>query len=137
MGTELETTMTDHTAKQFWGGNERGVCVQITAAGPVPIKDTIGEQLSVEGFVQLTLEEAAALCNTLVAFIRRESKRRQALLSEQLAGLQIAQRTVLHEVAALPESLLTAEGVAVDMIAAYCPKYHKETTTRETAERTR
>lgn len=70
MGTEIQTRMKSHTATEFWGGEKRGVCMQITAAH-LNVKDTLMEQLQVEGFIQLTVGEAMALVETLKEFIAR------------------------------------------------------------------
>ena len=112
MGTELPTEMTSHTVKQFWGGDHRGVCLQITAKS-----DETGP-----GYIVLTMEEAAALCNNLGDFISIEAKRRQDLLKDQLRQLKIAERTVFTEVAALSSDLLTAPRISVALISNFCPK---------------
>ena len=70
MGTEIQTRMKGHTATEFWGGEKRGVCMQITAAH-LNIKDTVMEQLQVEGFIQLTVGDAMALIETLKEFVAR------------------------------------------------------------------
>lgn len=122
MGTEIITKMECHTVKEMWGGDERGVCLQVTASAPLRIRETISEQLHEEGFIQLTMEEAAALCNTLGAFVKREAKRRQALLREQIERAKIAERTIFHEVAELPEDLMAGPELAVRMVSQFCPK---------------
>ena len=71
MSESVETKMTDHQVIEFWGGNSRGVCLQVTASA-LRIRATIDEQLQEEGFIQLTMEEAAALCNDLGRFVKRE-----------------------------------------------------------------
>lgn len=70
MGTEIQTRMKGHTATEFWGGEKRGVCMQITAAH-LKVKDTVMEQLQVEGFIQLTVGDAMALIETLKEFVAR------------------------------------------------------------------
>lgn len=107
MSTELKTRMTKHSIVEFWGGDARGVCVQVTGD---------------EGYVQLTLEEAAALCEALGGFIKREAVRRQKLLRDELEALRMAERTVWHEVAELPAELFEVPCCAVDMVARLCPK---------------
>jgi hypothetical protein len=116
MSTELKTKMSDHSMTQFWGGDNRGVCVQITASAPLQVYDTV------EGWIQLTMEEAAALCSDLSAFVKREAKRRQQLLRSQLDQLKIAQKTVLHEVVELPENMMADPDLAVLMVSKLCPK---------------
>ena len=70
MSTDIQTKMKGHTAVEFWGGEKRGVCMQITAAH-LNIKDTVMEQLQVEGFIQLTVGDAMTLVETLKEFIAR------------------------------------------------------------------
>lgn len=112
MGTEVKTKMENHTVKEFWGGDDRGVCLQITSI----------EAVDGEGFVQLTMEEAAALCNDLGAFIKREAMRRQKLLREQLAQMKLNERTVFNEVSELPDELMAGPELAVMMVSRFCPK---------------
>ena len=122
MSAEINTKMTNHTVVQFWGGNERGVCLQITASAPLKVQDTILEQLQEEGFIQLTMEEAAALCNNLGSFIKREATRRQELLRKEIARLNITEKTVFHEVANLSMDLIVGPELAIQMISQFCPK---------------
>ena len=126
MGTEVETKMADHTAKEFWGGEQRGVCLQITAisapVSPVPGKPYYYE----EGFIQLTMEEAAALCSALRTFVKNEAVRRQTLLRQEIDRAKIAERTVFHEVAGLPSDLMVGPELAVRMVSRFCPKVAPE-----------
>lgn len=108
MSTELDTRMAEHYITEFWGGSERGVCLQVTR----------NDRL----FIQLTMEEAAALCNDLGAFIKREATRRQGLLRDQLKELQLDVQTVFHEVAELPSDLMAGPELAVSMVSRFCPK---------------
>jgi len=121
MSESVETKMTDHVADEFWGGNSRGVCLQVTASA-LRIRATIDEQLQEEGFIQLTMEEASALCNDLVGFVKREAVRRQALLKAELREAKIAEKTVFHEVAELPSDLMAGPELAVLMVSRFCPK---------------
>ena len=122
MGTEITTKMSEHTAKEFWGGDDRGVCLQITAAGAFRVRKTIADQLQEEGFIQLTMEEAAALCNDIGGFVKREATRRQALLKAEIERAKIAEKTVFHEVASLPSDLMAGPELAVLMVSRFCPK---------------
>ncbi|MFA7121470.1 MAG: hypothetical protein WC277_08300 [Bacilli bacterium] len=126
MGTEINTKMTDHTVKEFWGGDTRGRCLQITASSPMRVRETVVEQAQEEGFIQLTMEEAAALCNDLGGFVKREAMRRQALLKAEIEQAKIAEKTVFHEVASLPSDLMGGAELAVMMVSRFCPKTHKE-----------
>ena len=134
MGTKLNTKMTNHTAKEFWGGDDLGVCMQVTASSPLRVRETIGEQLQEEGFIQLTMEEAAALCNDLGGFVKREAKRRQALLKDEIAKAKVAEKTVFHEVAGLPSELMAGPELAVLMVSRFCPKTANHNVSRSSAE---
>ena len=112
MSKEVETTMKSHSLTEFWGGDDRGVCIQVTSLSSVDD----------EGFVSLTMEEAAALCGDLSKFIKREAVRRQALLKEQLAELKISERTVFNEVIELSDDHMTVAEIAIGMVSAFCPK---------------
>jgi len=90
MGTKISTKMTKHTANEFWGGDDRGVCLQITSNAPLHVHESVDGQMQEEGFVQLTMEEAAALCNDLGRFVKREALRRQALLQAEIERAKIA-----------------------------------------------
>lgn len=70
MGIEIDTKMTEHTIKEFWGGKKRGACLQITATKPLKVCKTVSDQIQEEGFIQLTTKEAVALCNDLKIFIK-------------------------------------------------------------------
>lgn len=112
MSKEVETKMESHSLTEFWGGDDRGVCIQVTSLASVDD----------EGFVSLTMEEAAALCGDLSKFIKREAVRRQSLLREQLAELKIAERTVFNEVIELSDGHMTVAEIAIGMVSAFCPK---------------
>jgi hypothetical protein len=121
MSTMVDTKMTDHTAVEFWGGADRGVCLQITASC-MRIHDNTIDQVQEEGYIQLTMEEAAALCNDLGSFVRREALRRQDLLRRELEDAKIAERMVFREVANLPADLMAGPELAVLTISRYCPR---------------
>jgi len=66
MSTELRNVGTDMTQTRFWGGKERGTCVQITQrarAEDLPLKI---------GYIQLTREEAGKLSYELARFAAKE-----------------------------------------------------------------
>ena len=121
MSTTIKTTMRDHTAKRFWGGDDRGNCLQITASSPLRIHESVGDQLQEEGFVQLTMEEAAELCSTLGEFITEEAKRRQALLRDELEHMKLAERTVFHETAEFTDDFMDVPKIVVAMVSRFCP----------------
>jgi hypothetical protein len=128
MGKELETKMTSHIAKEFWGGDRKGVCIQITCSDPIdPSKDLLNQ----EGYIQLTMEEANALCQTLSKFICDEAKRRQQLLREQLEQLKLNQKTVFHEIINFDNSYFPAYELSVEMISKFCPKSKQQPTNKQ------
>lgn len=91
MATEVNTAMQNHVMTEFWGGDDRGMCVQITSKN-IQLRDTAEEQLrESEGYIQLTMEEAAALCEALGGFIQREAVRRQKSLRDELEDRQADQ----------------------------------------------
>lgn len=110
MSTELKTEMTEHTACKVFGGNERGVCVQISK------NDDSAD------YIQLTMTEAAALVNTLMPFIKEEAIRRQGLLREWLADLKSAERSVFHEIGELSPELFDVHKINVELVDKFCPK---------------
>ena len=131
MSTEIESKMMDHSLVELWGGDEYGVCLQITTITPLKVHNSIAEQLQEPGFIQVTMEEAAVLCNDLGRFVKREAQRRQALLRAQLEQLKINERTVFNEVAEIPDDLMAGPELAVLAISRFCPKIHKEQETKQ------
>jgi len=113
MSTQLATKMKDHIAGTFWGGDDKGTMIQITAVnGP---------------YLQFTLSESAALVNTLSEFITCECERRQGLLKQQIEDLKMDSKTVFAEIANLPRSLLEVPTISVQMVEQFCPKsFEKE-----------
>ena len=83
MSTEIETRMTEHTANEFWGGDDRGICLQVTEGNPEGLLGS-RDRIPVEGYIQLTMEEADALYIALGCYVKREATRRkmQTLLKE-------------------------------------------------------
>ena len=125
MGTELKSKMTDHQIKQSWGGDTRGICLQITASSPLKICDSMEKQMQEEGFIKITMEEAAALCNDLGKFVKTEARRRQKLLRDQLARLKLNEKSVFNEVAKLPEDLMSVPELTILLVSRFCPKTAK------------
>lgn len=75
MSTEIKSMMKDHSLTEFWGGVDKGTCIQITSEN-LEIKDTVLEQIQEENFIQLTLKEALILCIDLNNFVLREITKR-------------------------------------------------------------
>lgn len=65
MSTELRPLNEQTTLTRFWGGKERGVCVQVTQTEQEP-RDTFNP-LGV-GYVQVNREEARRLAELLMSF---------------------------------------------------------------------
>jgi len=64
MSTELRPVTQKISQTRFWGGKERGVCLQVTQTSQ---ECTSTNPVGV-GFVQLTREEAAVLAGELMRF---------------------------------------------------------------------
>lgn len=122
MSHELQTEMTEHSLTGKWGGDHRGQVVQVTSNKALEVCENVDEALQQEGYIDLTMEEAARLCNDLQAFIYDEAKRRQALLKKKINELKIKERTVFAEVIELPRELMEGPKTCVEMIGKYCPK---------------
>ena len=110
MSTEVKTEMKDHKMITYWGGDERGVMVQVTA------------EREPEGYVKLTFTEAAALANALRDYVLEEAKRRQKLLKDSITELKIAEKTIFHEISELSMATISPPLLAVDLIDTLCPK---------------
>ena len=64
MAIELKTTTDAFTMTRFYGGEQRGVCVQVTQPNPNPNYDS-GPMFN---YVQLTRDEARQLAKDLLDF---------------------------------------------------------------------
>ena len=64
-----ECKMKNHTINRFFGGQDRGVCLQITSNKPLVTHNTAIEQIQEEGFIQLDRDDAILLQKELVEFI--------------------------------------------------------------------
>ena len=117
MSTEIETKMQHHAATEYSGGYNRGVMLQITTLHPH--RENPHDQ---PGFIQLDLAEAAALRNTLSAYIRDEAVRRHELLREEIERIKINERTVFHEIAEMDPVGFEVADIRVDMVDKFCPK---------------
>jgi hypothetical protein len=122
MSTEIKTTMKDHDIVEFWGGSDKGVCLQVTAK-ELKIADTATAQIQEAGFVKLTMEESAALVNSLLSFIKKEARRRQGLLKKEITNLKITEKTVFTEISDLNMKSFEVGEVAVGLVSKFCPKW--------------
>ena len=118
MSTEIETRLTRHSLVEFWGGDKRGICLQVTCRSTLPPPQRDRE----EGYIQLTMAEAAILAKQLADFALREAERRQGLLREQIKSLQDLERTVFGEVSAIRMADYAAQELSVALVDVYCPK---------------
>ena len=122
MPVDIGSKMVDHTLVKFWGGDDKGFCLQVTAS-EMDVRDTVAKQLQEEGFIQLTMEEANALRNALGVFISEEAKRRQALLRRDLERLKLVEKSVFNEIATLPDELFDTLEMSTSLVATCCPKF--------------
>ena len=113
MGTEIESALQHHILKEFFGGVDKGVCLQVT---------TITPDESANGYIQLDLTEAAELSYQLAQYCEREAKRRQALLKEQIAGLKELEKTVFAEIRDLDIGQFEVTKLMVSMVNSLTPK---------------
>jgi len=74
-----------------------------------------------EGFIQLNLSEATALCNSLNSYIVEECSRRKALLQDELEHLDAIKKTVFNEVAELSIDLFKVSHMATMFVDRFCP----------------
>ena len=118
MTTEIETHLTRHSLVEFWGGDKRGICLQVTCRS-ASTPDSGGQE---EGYIQLTMAEAAILAKQLADFALREAERRQGLLREQIKSLQDLERTVFGEVSTIRMADYATQELSVALIDVYCPK---------------
>ena len=44
MSRKIQNKMTEHEAVEYWGGDEKGMCLQIQSSDPVKVKDTPVDQ---------------------------------------------------------------------------------------------
>ena len=113
MSAEIESSLKEHTLVEFFGGTDRGVCLQVT-----------GVEL-IEGnapFIQLDITEAAELAYRLAKYCEREAKRRQALLNEQIAEMKELEKTVFAEIRDLDIGKYEVSRLMVSMVNSLTPK---------------
>ena len=72
MSTELKTRDDEMTMTRFWGGQERGTCVQVTL--PKHRSESFGPANKFFSSVQLTREQAGQLAADLLAFSNGEEE---------------------------------------------------------------
>ena len=113
MGTEIESSLQNHILKEFFGGVDKGVCLQVTTIAPDEPQN---------GYIQLDLVEAAELSYQLAQYCEREAKRRQALLKEQIAGLKELEKTVFAEIRDLDIGQFEVTKLMVGIVNSLTPK---------------
>ncbi len=128
MSAEIKTDMKSHSITSYWGGDHLGMMVQITSIEPFKYNpDEAAKYLfGHEGFIQLNLSEAAALCNSLNSYIVEECARRKALLQAELEHLHTIKRTVFNEVAALDPDLFKVSTLSTMFVDRFCPIVKKK-----------
>ena len=113
MGTEIESSLQNHILKEFFGGVDKGVCLQVT---------TITPDDPLNGYIQLDLTEAAELAYQLGKYCEREAKRRQAILKEQIVEMKELEKTVYREVADMDIGQYEVTKLMVSMVNSLTPK---------------
>ena len=111
MSTEIGTKMREHVLNEFWGGSDRGKCIQVTSIS--------GQEDA--GHIQLTMVEAATLAKDLSDFVLREAVRRQGLLKEKIKGMKEAEHTVFREICDLKLSDFITQELVVSLVDSVCP----------------
>lgn len=97
----------------FYGGDERGPCLQIT------MQECYDDTLL--GAAQVDLAGAIQLYNTLGDWIKGECERRQKLLREEIRNMKDMEKTIFHEVAHLNSSLIGNNTLAAEYILKFAP----------------
>ena len=113
MSIEIETKLKRHSLVSYWGGNDNGMCLQVTSK----YIDDVGI-----GAIQLTMVEAAVLASDLIEFVLKEAKRRQDLLREQMAQIKQIEKSVFHEICEIQLHDFDTPELVVKLIEAHCPK---------------
>lgn len=112
MSTDIELESESIYMVQFWGGNEKGSCIQLT---------------SENGYIQMGLKEAAEIAYELSKYVREESIRRQKLLKQQIADLKNTEKNVFNEIAEMNLSEYEVNKIVTTYVGAFCPiTYEKE-----------
>lgn len=114
MSEDIETEMTQHVLCEFWGGNKRGVCVQVTALDPADPNN---------GYLQLDLNEASELAYQLSQYCLREANRRQDLLRKQIEGLKEMEKTVFKEVSEIRLADYESQRFSVRFVNQFAPLF--------------
>lgn len=114
MSKDIKTELRQHALCEFWGGNERGICAQVTALYPSD---------SDNGCIQLDLKEAAELAYQLSQYCLREANRRQDLLRKQIEGLKEMEKTVFKEVSEIRLADYESQRFAVRFVNQFAPLF--------------
>jgi len=92
MSTEIKTKLPRHNVVSYWGNVNQGRMIQVTPTAPITGSPDD------EGHIRLDLAEAVELVRVMSDWIITEAERRQGLLRDQIRELEIADRTVFHEI---------------------------------------
>lgn len=112
MSTEIESNLKEHTLVEYFGGKDRGVCLQVTA---LHSKDKDN------GHITLDITEAAELAYQLAQYCQREAMRRQKVLQKRIADLKAFEKTIFSEVAGIGIAEYEVNKMLVGMVAAVAP----------------
>lgn len=90
MSTELGN-VNDISATRFWGGEERGVCLQLT---------------SKDGYVQASAAELVAIIPAIKSVIDMELERRKRDCEKAIADHKDLEKTIVNDMRAVAEMAL-------------------------------
>ena len=113
MSTDIDSELKNHMLVEFFGGVDKGGCLQVTTIAPDEPQN---------GYIQLDLVEAAELSYQLAQYCEREAKRRQALLKAQIAEMKELEKTVYREVADMDIGQYEVTKLMVSMVNSLTPK---------------
>jgi hypothetical protein len=111
MSTDIELESEGIAMVQFWGGNEKGSCIQLTSA---------------YGYVQMGLKEAAEIAHELSKYVKEESIRRQNLLKQQSTTLKSTEKSVFNEIAEMNLYEYEVSKLITSHVGTFCPIYYEK-----------
>lgn len=121
--------MKRHTIVRYWGGDDNGAMVQITAQFPHKnVRGDVVKEQDWEGMIRLTMAEAVEVIQTLSAFVSEEARRRHQLLVFEMEKHKELEKTVFSEVSNFNEWMLRidAPSTALGMVDKVCPIVKEE-----------
>ena len=113
MSTDIYSGLKNHMLVEFYGGKDKGVCLQVATIAPDDPQN---------GYIRLDLTEAAELAYQLGKYCERESKRRQLLLKAQIVEMKELEKTVFAEIRDLDIGKYEVSRLMVSMVNSLTPK---------------